>query len=479
MTTALLWLRRDFRLADHPALHAACERHDRVVPVYIHAPEEDAPWMPGGASRWWLHHSLGVMEESLHAAGARLIIRRGDSLETLRTLLRETGASAVYWSRLYEPAAIARDSRIKTALRSEGIDAESFNSALLFEPWTVKTGSGDAYRVFTPFWRNASSHLTGTAPLAAPDSIPPPAKVPDSLPLQALELLPRIPWADGFSPRWQPGEPGALAALDRFCDERIPAYRQARDQPAEDATSSLSPHLHFGEISPRQVVARTQAQAAADNSAGMVSGSEHFIREVGWREFAHHLLYHYPETPDKPMYADKFGRFPWRQRREYGADLDAWQRGQTGIPIVDAGMRQLWATGWMHNRVRMIAASLLTKNLLIPWQEGAQWFWDTLVDASLANNTLGWQWVAGCGADAAPYYRIFNPVLQSAKFDPNGIYLRRWLPELAGMPNDAIHAPWEKPALLSGTGYPKPIVDLAHSRTRALAAYEAIKGETG
>ncbi|PTU30709.1 cryptochrome/photolyase family protein [Stenotrophobium rhamnosiphilum] len=476
MTTALLWLRRDLRLTDHPALIAACERHERVLPVYIHAPDEDAPWSPGAASRWWLHHSLKALGDSLKAIGAPLIIREGDSLTSLRALIKETDASAVYWSRLYEPTAIARDTRVKEALRSDEIEAESFNSALLFEPWTLKTLSGEPYRVFTPFWRNASARLHSPVPLAAPEHISAPKKLPKSLPLDALNLLPKIPWAGGFTPRWQPGEAGAFIALNEFCEERMPDYKEARDIPSLDATSSLSPHLHFGEISPRQIIARAQAQAASDDAPGMLAGSEHFAREIGWREFAHHLLFHYPKTPDEPMYASKFGRFPWRKRGESINDLEAWQRGQTGIPIVDAGMRQLWTTGYMHNRVRMIVASLLTKNLLIPWQDGAHWFWDTLVDASLANNTLGWQWVAGCGADAAPYYRIFNPVLQSAKFDPHGIYLRRWVPELAALPDKDLHAPWEKPALLAGTGYPKPIVDLADSRVRALAAYEAIKG---
>ncbi|TXH04453.1 MAG: deoxyribodipyrimidine photo-lyase [Nevskiaceae bacterium] len=475
MSTVLLWLRRDLRLTDHPALLAACERHQRVVPVYIHAPDEEAPWAPGGAARWWLHHSLKALSESLAAAGSPLVIRAGDSLDTLRALADETGARAVYWSRLYEPAAIARDRRVKDALRRDGLEVESFNSALLCEPWTVKTGSGDPYRVFTPFWRNAVTRLAETRPQPAPTRIAGPAQAPQSLPLNALGLLPKIAWDDGLYAYCRPGEAAALERLDRFCEERIARYSAQRDVPGVAATSGLSPYLHFGEISPRQIVARAQAQAAAGGEAGLLAGSEHFIREVGWREFGHHLLFHFPQTPDQPLYADKYGRFPWRAPADYADDLRAWQRGRTGIPIVDAGMRQLWATGWMHNRVRMIVASLLTKNLLIPWQEGARWFWDTLVDASLANNTLGWQWSAGCGADAAPYYRIFNPVLQSAKFDPQGVYLRQWLPELAALPDDALHAPWEKPALLAGTGYPLPIIDLAASRDRALAAYDAIK----
>jgi deoxyribodipyrimidine photo-lyase len=475
MSTAILWFRRDLRLADHPALLAACERHDRVLPVYIHAPDEEAPWQPGGASRWWLHHSLTALGEALAASGAPLVIREGSSLETLRALIAETGASAVYWSRLYEPAIIARDSRVKNALRDEGIEAESFNSALLFEPWALKTGAEAPYRVFTPFWRNASARLGHPAPRPAPDRILPPDVLPASLPLTALGLLPTVAWDGGLYAHWQPGEYAALTRLEKFCDNAADRYKQRRDVPGVDGTSALSPYLHFGEISPQQIVARMQALMAQDTAPGVLASGENYIRELGWREFAHHLLYHYPQTPDAPLYADKFERFPWRARSSYIGDLEAWQRGRSGIPIVDAGMRQLWHSGWMHNRVRMIVASLLTKNLLIPWQDGARWFWDTLVDASLASNTLGWQWSAGCGADAAPYYRIFNPVLQSRKFDPDGVYLRRWLPELAALPTDALHAPWEHPALLAGTDYPKPIVDLADSRTRALAAYDVIK----
>ncbi|HWU69505.1 MAG TPA: deoxyribodipyrimidine photo-lyase [Stenotrophobium sp.] len=475
MSTAILWLRRDLRLSDHPALLAACQRHERVLPVYIHAPEEEAPWPPGAASRWWLHHSLAALGDGLAALGASLIIRRGDSLATLRSLIAETGARAVYWSRLYEPASIVRDRRVKDALRSDGIEVESFNSALLFEPWTLKTGAAGPYRVFTPFWRNASARLGHPVPLAAPDRINTPEPLPPGLPLDALELRPGIAWDAGFAACWQPGEAGAWAQLTGFCDQRLANYSSARDLPGSAATSSLSAHLHFGEIGPRQAVACVQAHLAGTDAPGTLASGEHFVRELGWREFAHHLLYHDPQTPDTPLYADKFARFPWRTRSDHAGDLEAWQRGRTGIPIVDAGMRQLWATGWMHNRVRMIVASLLIKNLLIPWQEGARWFWDTLVDASLANNTLGWQWVAGCGADAAPYYRIFNPVLQSRKFDPQGRYLRRWLPELAALPDDVLHAPWQQPALLAGSGYPLPIVDLAATRKRALSAYDAIR----
>ncbi|AXQ28017.1 deoxyribodipyrimidine photo-lyase [Solimonas sp. K1W22B-7] len=466
-STAILWFRRDLRLADNPALQLALREAEEIVPVYIWAPDEEAPWAPGGASRWWLHHSLADLVGELEKRGSPLVIRSGDSLTELRRLAKETGAGAVYWNRLYEPAAIARDSRIKEALREDGLEAESANAALLIEPWQIKTGGGAPYRVFTPYWKAAQALLPTGRLGPVPQKLAPPAKAPASLPLDSLELLPRLPWAAGFSTHWQPGAAGARKRLERFADDVVLDYSAQRDQPAVDVTSGLSPHLHFGDIGPRQVLLRMQRAQSEEGGAGRIACTEHFLREIGWREFAHHLLFHFPQTPLEPL-VEKYRPFPWRKPAEYAADLRAWQRGRTGIPIVDAGMRQLWATGIMHNRVRMIVASFLTKNLLIPWQEGARWFWDTLVDADLPNNTLGWQWTAGCGADAAPYFRVFNPVLQSQKFDPSGEYLRQWLPELAGLPAERLHVP--------GAHWP-PIVDLAVSRQRALDAYTKIKTE--
>lgn len=481
-----MWFRRDLRLADNAALCAALERHQQVVPVYIHDPDAEAPWAPGAASRWWLHHSLAALDADLRARGSRLVLREGMTLVQLKALLAETGAGAVYWNRLCEPAFVARDKQVKEALRESGRVVESFNAALLFEPWTLKTGAGEAYRVFTPFWRNASARLgeqlaSGRAPRPAPAVIAGPDRPPVSLELKKLHLLPRITWDGGLHERWSPGESGARERLQCFVEHGAGRYREQRDFPMQDGTSGLSPALHFGEISPLQLVARVEQLKAGPAPAGVVANAEWFVRELGWREFAHHLLFHFPRTPEVAL-NQKFDAFPWRPLREYAADLAAWQRGRTGVPIIDAGMRQLWHTGWMHNRVRMIVASFLTKNLLIPWQEGARWFWDTLVDASLANNTLGWQWSAGCGADAAPYFRIFNPVLQSVKFDAEGRYIRRWVPELAQLPDVAIHAPWQASAGLRakagvrlGQTYPVPIVDLAASRERALAAYERIR----
>ncbi len=473
---ALLWFRRDLRLTDNPALAAALASADTVVPVYIDDPDGEAPWAPGAASRVWLHHSLAALAKDLAGRGSPLVIRRGASLGALRALIKETGASAVYWNRCYEPAVIDRDTAIKSALREAGLEVGSHNALLWREPWTLRTGSDGSYRVFTPYWRKHAAELLPCAVTAAPETLGQPAKSLRSLSVGELDLLPKIPWDSGFRPFWQPGEAGALAQLEDFVDSGLDGYGRGRDRPGEDGVSRLSPHLHFGEIGPNQVlvaVRRVQAQTGVNEG-----DAETYIKELGWREFAHHLIVHQPHTAERPLNT-AFDDFRWRSPADYAADLSAWQRGLTGFPIVDAGMRQLWHTGWMHNRVRMIVASLLTKNLLIPWQEGARWFWDTLVDADLAANTLGWQWSAGCGADAAPFFRIFNPVLQSERFDPMGHYTRRWVPELAALPTAQIHAPWlAKPAVLAaagvqlGTNYPLPIIDLAESRRRALDAYD-------
>jgi deoxyribodipyrimidine photo-lyase len=419
--TAIHWFRLDLRRADNPAFAAAAQL-GAVVPVFIWAPEEEGAWPPGAASRWWLHHSLQALAQDLGG----LVIRRGPSLDTLRQLVKETGASVVFWNRRYEPALIARDTKVKQGLLADGLTVESFNSALLFEPWEIKTGSGGPYQVFTPFYRKclAKGVNTETQPSAPPHMVR-----ATSLDLDDLELLPKLDWAKGFE--GHPGEAGAHQLLKSFRDEN---YARQRDLPAVTGTSRLSPHLHFGEISPRQVWAATR--------------HEPFRRQLIWREFAHHLLYHFPHTPDEPLRTD-FARFPWSKT---GKGWEEWKRGSTGFPLVDAGMRELWTTGWMHNRVRMVAASFLVKDLLISWQTGARWFWDTLVDADLANNTLGWQWVAGCGADAAPYFRIFNPASQAAKFDPDGDYVRRW-----------VKAPVA------------PIVDHRVARDRALAALATIQ----
>jgi deoxyribodipyrimidine photo-lyase len=477
LSTALVWFRRDLRLADNPALAAALARHAQVIPVFVHAPEEEAPWPPGAAQRVWLQRSLAALDDALRALGSRLLLRHGPSLAALRRLVAETEARAVYWNRLYEPAITTRDHAIQQALREDGLEAESFNAALLAEPWALQTRQAGPYRVYTPFAR-ALRQMTIEAPQPAPRYLP---AVPWTLlnePLESLALLPRVRWDRALIAHWQPGEDGAGQALRRFLKQGLAGYREGRNLPGEPIVSRLSPHLHFGEIGPRQLWHAVQAQAGGAREAGLAAGAETFLSELIWREFAHHLLYHFPHTSDQALDA-RFARFPWADNDEA---LAAWQRGRTGIPIVDAGMRELWQTGWMHNRVRMIVASFLTKNLLLPWQHGARWFWDTLLDADLANNTLGWQWTAGCGADAAPYFRIFNPVLQGARFDPQGRYVRRWVPELSRLPDRWIHQPWRAPAVelaaagvKLGVDYPLPLADLAETRERALAAYATLR----
>jgi deoxyribodipyrimidine photo-lyase len=471
MSLAILWFRRDLRLHDNPALALALERHRYVLPVYIHAPDEEAPWSPGAASRWWLHHALTDLAEQL---GGRLLIRSGDSLATLRRLVADSGAEAVYWNRLYEPATIARDTQVKQALRDDGVAVDSCNAALLFEPWTVANRQGRPFRVFTPYWKqllaeglpgqdadqpDLHGRLIGAERLAALGG-----EAAD-----ALGLLPRIRWDDRIAAAWTPSRQGAEARLEEFVATGLPAYEEGRDLPAEDQVSRLSPYLHFGQLGPREVV------AAARPAGGI---AEAFLRELGWREFAAYQLYHFPHTTDQPL-DSRFEAFPWREDDD---QLAAWQRGRTGIPMVDAGMRQLWALGWMHNRVRMIVASFLTKNLLLPWQAGARWFWDTLLDADLASNSLGWQWTAGSGADAAPYFRVFNPVLQGGKFDSCGEYVRRWVPELGALPDKWLQRPWEAPGealaeagIRLGEDYPRPLVDLKASRARALDCWQRLK----
>ncbi len=477
MKRALLWFRRDLRLTDNPALKAALRECDEVIPLYIHAPQEEEPWNPGGASRWWLHHSLSELTSQLRARGSDLLILRGPSLDTLESLTAEHRISHLYWNRLYEPAMIERDKGIKRRLLEQGVECHSANAALLFEPWQIANRSGAPFRVFTPFWRNCRQRLHELgAPQAAPSKLKPPSARYRGLRPDDLKLLPDLPWDVGLSENWQPGEKGALKRLQAFKRRTLEDYDETRDLPASQGTSRLSPHLHFGEIGPRQIFHALYAQATTP-----AGGTESFLRELGWREFAHHLLYHFPQTDQSPLNS-KFKHFPWGWAKQLPEELAAWQQGRTGIPIVDAGMRELWHTGWMHNRVRMIVASLLTKNLGLHWLEGARWFWDTLVDADLANNTLGWQWTAGCGADAAPFFRIFNPVRQGQRFDPEGSYVRRWVPELARLPNARLHAPWEadRKALAAagidpGVTYPQPIVDLKQSREQALSHWNRIK----
>ena len=480
MSATLLWFRQDLRLQDNAALNAAAARGGAVVPVFILDDAGEGRWPMGAASRWWLHYSLAAIDAALRERGSRLVLRRGESGAVLRELRQTTGATALYWNRRYEPAVVTREAQIRRELGVDGIDVQEFAGALLHEPDEVLNRQGRPYQVFTPFWRQAL-----TLPVSSPKkfhdaTLPAPAEWPRSLALDELQLLPRLGWADGFAREWKPGEANALAQLDRFAARMLEQYADERDRPDHEGTSRLSAALHFGEVTPRQLWAAVKAHARGAFPGG--EGARVFLGEIGWREFAHHVLADFPDSPEAPLRME-FARFAWADDPG-GNRLRAWQRGRTGYPIVDAGMRQLWATGWMHNRVRMIVASFLVKHLRLPWQRGAEWFWDTLVDADLANNTLNWQWSAGCGADAAPYFRIFAPVTQGRKFDPDGAYVRRWVPELANVPAELIHAPWEAPAdalaaagVRLGKNYPRPIVDHATARAEALAAFRALRAD--
>jgi deoxyribodipyrimidine photo-lyase len=476
----LVWFRRDLRVDDNPALHAAVDSGAAVIPVFLWSPQEHGAWAPGAASRWWLHRSLLSLQSDLAESQSTLVIRKGESAEQLRRLIQETGAAGVFWNRCYEPDLIVRDRAIQSDFANAGLDVRSFPGNLLFEPWEISTKEQRPHRVFTPFWKaclNQKPSLPVEA-IPAPRRILAPDAWPDSVPLDELNLEPTREWADGLRDAWTPGAEGAQQRLDGFLSNAIVDYPDERNRPDHVGTSRLSPHLHFGEISVRRVWHAIDEQCNTDRRSREGRSVAKFRTELGWREFAHHVLYHFPHTTDR-SFRERCDNLPWMRDAR---SLRRWQRGETGYPIVDAGMRELLTTGWMHNRVRMIVGSFLTKDLLIAWKDGARWFWDTLVDADLANNTLGWQWVAGCGADAAPYFRIFNPVTQGKRFDPDGEYVLRWIPELAALPARWIHEPWKTPAnILSKAGialdqsYPSPIVDHAEARQAALAAFRQLR----
>jgi deoxyribodipyrimidine photo-lyase len=473
---ALLWFRHDLRLADNPALHAAAE--GPLQAVYILDDEAAGPWAPGGAGRWWLHYSLEALAESLQARGAALLLLRGKAEELIPTLARKLDATQVHAGTLAAPWARARDADIAKALEKQGC-ALSLHSSFLVDADRIRTGQGKPYAVYTPFAKAVMKQADPGPAIPTPRKLDGAKSPMKGLALKDLALLPAPPlpdWAKEFSGFWQPGEEGAQARLKHFLRDALADYPEGRNRPGEDGSSRLSPHLHWGEISPRQVWhAVRQAEAPA-------TAKEIFLKEIVWREFSHNILLHNPELPEKPLHAE-YAHFPYRRNAKAQA---AWQRGQTGYPIVDAGMRQLWRLGWMHNRVRMIVASLFIKHLLQPWQDGEAWFWDTLVDADLGNNSFNWQWVAGCGADASPFFRVFNPVLQGEKFDPSGEYVRAFVPELAKLPDKWLHRPWEAPAevlrqagVKLGETYPEPIIDHATGRARALDALKTMKARAG
>jgi len=476
-STTIVWFRQDLRLDDNPALAAAAAR-GRVVPVFVDTTAYQKKWPPGEARRWWLGRSLAGLDDALRALGSRLVVVEGDALENLLSLARQAGADAVFWNRRYEPTARAHDARVKGALGESGLEAASFNARLIREPWEVRNGSGGCYKVFTPYWRAVKDGF-GDDPIDAPMTLQSPAKWPRSIPIAKLAgTASSSATARRLEMHWQPGEAGADALLRRLDAAFARAYPSGRDEPADDATSRLSPHLCFGELSPRRLLEALCAIADETHGLDVDAGVEAVTRQLVWRDFAYHLLYHFPETTDEPL-RPEFANVAWR---DDPGSLAAWTDGCTGYPIVDAGMRQLSATGWMHNRVRMLVGSFLCKDLLIHWRDGAAVFWDRLVDADLANNTFGWQWVAGCGADASPYFRIFNPVTQSKRFDADGAYVRRWVPELAALPTKYLHAPWTAPAdvladarVRLGHEYPRPMVDHDEARRRTLAAFEVLK----
>lgn len=471
----ILWFRKDLRLADNHALSAAVDHGGAVIPVYIRDEKNGSTGALGGAQEWWLHHSLEALSAALEKVGSKLILFSGDAEKVLKKLVSDTGASSVFWNRRYDPQGIEIDSNIKKSFRDEGLEVESFAGHLIHEPSRLKTKTGGPYRVYTPFWRAIEAGDEPDEPLPAPSKLASPSNWPKSEALKDWKLLPTKPdWAKEFSDVWTPGEASASEKLETFIDTSLKGYEEGRDFPAKPATSMLSPHLAMGEISPAQVWHATRGLPHTIPSHDL----SRFRKEIVWREFCYHLLFHFPELDEK-NWNDSFDAFEWKTD---AAKFDAWKKGMTGYPVVDAGMRQLWRHGVMHNRVRMITASFLIKHLLIDWREGEKWFRDTLVDADPASNAANWQWVAGSGADASPFFRIFNPILQGEKFDPDGEYVKTFVPELSTLDRKFIHKPFDAPkealqkaGVELGKDYPKPIVDHNQSRQRALAVYSTIK----
>jgi deoxyribodipyrimidine photo-lyase len=464
----IVLIRNDFRLHDHASLYEARKEHDQIYPLFVYDTLESLNKI-GSAQKWWLHHTLNAFQKSLEEIGSQLWIREGNLNEVLTKFIDETEAKAVYWNRVYTPETLKKDRKMSTQLHDSGIEVRTFESTLFFPPWEIKKENNEPYKVFSAFHR---AFLKKEVPKPLPNirKLTFTNTKVKSLPINDLELLPKIPWDSGFEDKWDPSEKEALHHYHQFTKKKLTRYVDDHDFPSLEGTSELSPYLAFGQISVRTIYYDLMKESA--------KGADSFIRQLVWREFSYSLLLHFPHTIEKPL-VEKFEPFEWNQDASL---LEKWQKGMTGYPIVDAGMRELWVTGYMHNRVRMVVASFLTKHLLIHWKEGARWFSDTLVDADLANNTMGWQWVAGSGADAAPYFRIFNPILQGEKFDFEGNYIRKWIPELSKLPNKVIHKPFEandqilvEAGVILGETYPKPIVDHKAARERALERYNLIK----
>ena len=472
--TAIHWFRQDLRLSDNPALDSAAQ-YETLIPIYILDEVNSGEFKMGAASKWWLHQSLTKLNESLDG---KLLVYQGNPHEILNKLIEEQEVSYVTWSRCYEPWRIDRDKEIKRNFEDKNVAVESFSASLLWEPWTISKDDGTPYRVFTPFYKKGC--LNSEEPRLPAGKVDLSNLYSEDLSsgsITDLNLLPTIKWYKSFEEEWNPGEIGAEQNLNSFLDSGLLNYKEGRNFPSQEFVSRLSPHLHFGEISPNEVWYRAKTK---EGISGIEKSLAHFHSELGWREFSYYLLYHFPDLPNK-NFQEKFDIFPWQENEEF---LALWQKGNTGYPIVDAGMRELWQTGYMHNRLRMIVGSFLVKNLLIDWRFGERWFWDCLVDADLASNSASWQWVAGSGADAAPYFRIFNPITQGLKFDPEGEYTKKYVPELRDLPNKYLFSPWEAPeniladaGIELGKNYPKPMVDLKLSRETALEAFATTKKE--
>jgi deoxyribodipyrimidine photo-lyase len=471
---ALVWFRKDLRLADNPCLEAALRSGKEIIPVFIWNKEEGGAWSPGAAARWWLHQALASLGKDIGDLGGSLIFKKGKAEKILPQLAEDLEVDTLYFGRTYDPAGRATEQEVETAFTDRSVSLESFNTSLLQEPWEVKNGSGRPFQVFTPYWRKSRSGIYREPAEYSLTALSFSNLKSNEIGLEELELLPKHDWHLKLSEHWDVSEKAAHKLIQRTADVITQSYATARNIPSKDGTSRLSPYLAWGLVSPRQIC---QAVLAADNEGGH-RGENKYLVEIGWREFSYQLLYHFPHIADQPL-REKYSTFPWLDDQK---SLHAWQFGNTGYPMVDAGMRQLYETGWMHNRVRMVVASFLVKHLLISWQDGARWFWDTLVDADLASNTQGWQWAAGCGADAAPYFRIFNPITQGEKFDGKGEYARKWIPSLKELPGKWIFKPWEAPPdlllvsdVFLGNNYPHPCVDHKEGRARALEALASIK----
>ncbi len=476
MPPIVVWLRRDLRLGDNPAFAPSRGSDRAVIPLFIDDDGTDSVRALGGAAKWWRGRSLAALDQALRRCGSRLVVRRGDAKDILPAFMAEVGASALSFNLSRDPARVAEDTAIIAAMRARGIAVEAHDANYLHDPAQLRTAGGGAFKVFTPFWNRLAALYQPPAEHAAPLILPSPDAWPESIAIGELQVTDG--WTKPLAAAWQPGEAAARKRLEEFAAGAVTGYAAQRDRPDVDGTSRLSPHLAWGEISVHEIWRLLQRRAGNAPGARALP----FLREIGWRDFNMHLLADFPALPWKP-WQEKFAAFP---AKDNAPALRAWRRGQTGYPIVDAGLRQLWQTGWMHNRVRMIVGSFLVKDLMIPWQRGEEWFWDTLVDADPAQNAGNWQWVAGCGADAAPFFRVFNPTLQGQKFDPGGSYVRRWVPELAKLPDASIHEPWKAPAaqlakarIKLGKTYPLPVVDHAKARLAALAAYQRIGKDGG